>query len=258
VCCDGVRTYTIRERRKRVLRSTIARASRSRARSRVADVDADADVSLNDERRRASIVDTSVRLDSTRESAPSRDVFMIIVYPRDLVGVVDPSRSLDLDDSRRVSSSFDAREKNRDARCSSDPVLLNFDDTNERTDERMNRRTVCRSSRRTSRRFDHTPRSALRTNSTLCDVTRNLPSRVRVDVNVPSARRRVRETTRALVDGDDVVRTPHHASSSSPSPSREDGTVPSSPPRSRVVPPAGGRVSRSSAWPTNDDETGHE
>ena len=214
--------------------------SRSRARSRVADVDADADVSLNDERRRASIVDTRVRLDSTRESAPSRDVFMIIVYSRDLVGVVDPSRVLDLDDSRRFSSSFDAREKNGDARCSSDPVLLNFDDTNERTDERMNRRTVCRSSRRTSRRFDHTPRSALRTNSTLCDVTRNLPSRVRVDVNVPTTRRRVRETTRALVDGDDVVRTPHHASSSSPSPSREDGTVSSSPPRSRVVPPARG------------------
>ena len=95
----------------------------------------------------------------------------------------------------------------------------------------MNRRTVCRSSRRTSRRFDHTPRSALRTNSTLRDVKRNLPSRVRVDVNVLTTRRRVRETTRALVDGDDVVRTPHHASSSSssPSPSREDGTVPSSP-----------------------------
>ena len=63
-------------------------------RSRVTDVDADADVSLNDERRRASIVDTRVRLDSTREAAPSRDVFMIIVYSRDLVGVVDPSRNL--------------------------------------------------------------------------------------------------------------------------------------------------------------------
>ena len=146
---------------------------------------------LKNQRRRASIVDSRVRLDSTREFAPSRDVFMIIVYSRDLVGVVDPSRSLDLDDSRRVSSSFDAREKNRDARCSSDPVLLNLDDTNERTDERMNRRTVCRSSRRTSRRFDHTPHSALRTNSTLRDVTRNLPSRVRVDVNVPTTRRRV-------------------------------------------------------------------
>ena len=129
----------VRTRFASAVNACVEEPSRSRARSRVADVDADADVSLNDERRRASIVDTRVRLDSTRESAPSRDVFMTIVYPRDLVGVVDPSRGLDLDDSRRVSSSFDAREKNRDARCSSDPVLLNFDDTNERTDERMNR-----------------------------------------------------------------------------------------------------------------------
>ncbi len=184
-----MRTHTIRERRGRVLRRTIAiartqsRRGRGRRRRRLV---------LKNQRRRASIVDTRVRLDSTREFAPSRDVFMIIVHSRDLVGVVDPSRVLDLDDSRRVSSSFDAREKNRDARCSSDPVLLNFDRTNERTDERMNRRTVCRSSRRASRRFDHTPRSALRTNSTLRDVTRNLPSRVRVDVNVLTTRRRVR------------------------------------------------------------------
>jgi len=127
----------VRTRFASAVNACVEEPSRSRARSRVADVDAD--VSLNDERRRASIVDTRVRLDSTREFAPSRDVCMIIVYSRDLVGVVDPSRGLDLDDSRRVSSSFDAREKNRDARCSSDPVLLNFDDTNERTDERMNR-----------------------------------------------------------------------------------------------------------------------
>ena len=84
----------MRTRYANAVNACVEAPSRSRARSRVADADADADVSLNDERRRASIVDTRVRLDSTRESAPSRDVCMIIVYSRDLVGVVDPSRNL--------------------------------------------------------------------------------------------------------------------------------------------------------------------
>jgi len=109
-----VRTHTTHERRERVLRSTIAIA---RTQSRCGHRRRRRRLVFKNQRRRASIADTRVRLDSTREFAPSRDVCMIIVYSRDLVGVVDPSRGLDLDDSRRVSSSFDARAREEPRRA---------------------------------------------------------------------------------------------------------------------------------------------